>query len=120
MLGKRFEVRNFGVSGTTLLNHGDSPSRSKGRFRRRLRYQPQVVVIMLGTNDTKPQNWKLRGEFVADYKDLLGRFAMLPSKPRIFICHPVPVPGQGNYGIARPACRRRPRIDKIAQQMQTG
>ncbi len=35
---------------------------------------------MLGTNDTKPQNWKRRNEFIADDKDLLGQFAELPIK----------------------------------------
>jgi lysophospholipase L1-like esterase len=79
------------------------------------------VVIMLGTNDTKPQNWKFKGQFVADYKDLLGQFAKLPSKPRIFICRPVPVPGQGNYGINEAGVQAEiPLIDRIAQQMKAG
>ena len=121
MLGDRWDVRNFGVSASTLLNHGDKPYQKQEAFQAALQYEPQVVIIMLGTNDTKPQNWKLKGEFVADYKDLLGKFAKLPSKPRIFICRPVPVPGQGNYGINEAGVlEEAPMIDKIAQEMQTG
>ncbi len=121
MLGQRWQVRNFGVSGSTLLNHGDKPYQKQKAFQAALQYQPQAVVIMLGTNDTKPQNWKLKGEFAADYKDLLGQFAKLPSKPRVFICRPVPVPGQGNYGINEAGVlEQAPMIDKIAQEMQTG
>jgi len=30
------------------------------------------VVIVLGTNDTKPQNWKNKEHFVANYTDLIG------------------------------------------------
>jgi lysophospholipase L1-like esterase len=49
-----------------------------------------VVVIKLGTNDTKPQNWMYKDEFATDYADMIDRFAELPSNPRIWICHPVP------------------------------
>ena len=121
MLGERWEVRNFGVSGSTLLNHGDKPYQKEKAFQAALQYQPQVVIIMLGTNDTKPQNWKFKDEFAADYKDLLGQFAKLTSKPRIFICHPVPVPGQGNFGINEAGVREEsPLIDKIAKESQAG
>ncbi|MCE9552549.1 MAG: hypothetical protein K8T91_04115 [Planctomycetes bacterium] len=121
MLGERWEVRNFGVSGSTLINQGDRPYQKEGAFQAALKYQPQVVIIMLGTNDTKPQNWKLKSKFAADYKDLLEKFAKLPSKPRIFVCHPVPVPGQGNFGINEAGVREQaPMIDKVAQENQAG
>ena len=121
LLGARWEVRNFGVSGSTLLNHGDKPYQKEPAFQAALKYQPQVVIIMLGTNDTKPQNWKFKAEFAADYKDLLGQFAKLPSQPRIFICHPVPVPGQGNFGINEAGVREEaPLIDKLAQEVSVG
>ncbi len=99
MLGGKWEVRNFGVSGSTLLKHGDLPYQKQQAFQAALQYQPQVVIIMLGINDTKPQNWKLKDQFSAGYEDLVGRFARLPSKPRVFVCRSVPVPGQGNFGI---------------------
>jgi lysophospholipase L1-like esterase len=121
MLGERWEVRNFGVSGSTLLNHGDKPYQKQRAFQAALQYQPQVVIIMLGTNDTKPKNWKFKSEFAADYQDLLGQFAKLPGKPRIFISHPTPAPGQGNFGINDAGVREEaPLIDKIAQETQAG
>jgi lysophospholipase L1-like esterase len=121
MLGKQWKVRNFGVSGSTLLKDGDKPYQKQKAFQAALQYQPQVVIIMLGTNDTKPQNWKLKAEFTADYKDLLEQFATLPSKPRILICHPVPVPGQGNFGINEAGVREEaPLIDKVAQEIRAG
>jgi acyl-CoA thioesterase-1 len=99
LLGKAWEVKNFGVSGTTLLNGGDNPYQKTTAFADAKAYLPQVVVIMLGTNDTKPQNWKLKDQYVPDYKDLIEKFKALPSNPRIFIAMPVPVMGGGNYGI---------------------
>ena len=58
-----------------------------------------MVVIQLGTNDTKPQNWKHEAEFDADYRELVKSFQSLKSKPKVFVCRPVPVPGKGNFGI---------------------
>ena len=121
MLGGKWEVRNFGVSGCTLLNHGDNPYQKQGAFKAALAYKPDVVVIMLGTNDTKPQNWKHKDQFAADYKDQIGQFAALPGKPRIFICRPVPVPGSGNWGINEPGVKEEiPVIDKLAEETASG
>ena len=121
MLGAKWEVRNFGVSGSTLLNQGDKPYQKEKAFKAALDYKPNVVIIMLGTNDTKPQNWKFKDRFIADYKDLVEQFAKVPSKPRIFICRPVPVPGKGNYRINEPSLQEQsPMIDKVAQQMAVG
>lgn len=99
MLGEKWIVENFGVSGATLLNHGNHPYQKTGAFKKALASRPDVVIIKLGSNDTKPNNWKLKDEFVSDYKDLISQFAQLPSKPRIYVCYPAFVPGQGNYGI---------------------
>lgn len=116
MLGGKFAVENFGVGGSTLLNDGDKPYQKQGRCRKALQSNPDIVVIMLGTNDTKPQNWKLKDQFVADYKDLIGQFQKLPSHPKIFVCLPPPVPGKGNYGINEPALdEQMPMIKKVAQ-----
>lgn len=100
LLGERWQVRNFGVSGSTLMNAGDKPYQKEGAFKRALEFNPQVVVIILGTNDTKPQNWKHKDTFTADYQDLIGKFAALPSKPRIFISYPPYIAGKGNFGIS--------------------
>jgi lysophospholipase L1-like esterase len=99
MLGPGFSVTNFGVSGTTLLNQGDHPYQKTGQMKRSLASNADIVVIMLGTNDTKPQNWKLKEQFVADYKNMIDQFKALPSHPKIFICLPPFVPKTGNYGI---------------------
>ncbi len=121
MLGDRWQVRNFAVSGTTMLKEGDFPYWETNQFRLALDSRPDVVVIMLGTNDTKPQNWKHKDQYAADYKAMIGRFAKLPSKPRVFICLPPPVPGKGNFGINEEGVREEvPEIKKIARDEGTG
>ena len=121
MLGSPWEVGNFGVSNATLLNHGDLPYQQQRAFRAALDYQPHVVIICLGANDTKPLNWKFNNAFAADYKGLIEKFAALPSKPRIFLCHPIPVSGPGNYGITGQGVRQIiPMIDEIAREVNAG
>jgi acyl-CoA thioesterase I len=117
ILGPKWKVWNFGVSGRTVLKKGDHPYWDGNEIYNAKSYQPDVVVIMLGTNDTKPQNWSHRQDFVADYKDLVENFKTLASKPRVFICRPCPVFGEGNYGINESNLKiEMPLIDQIAAE----
>lgn len=90
LLGDAYYVKNFGVSGRTLLRNGDYPYWKEKTYQDALEFVPDIVIIKLGTNDTKPQNWKFKNEFEKDYSDLVESFLSLPSNPKIFICKPVP------------------------------
>ena len=121
LLGGKYYVGNFGVSGRTLLKKGDFPYWKEKKYQAALAMQPDVVVIMLGTNDTKPQNWKHEAEFVADYRELVQSFQSLQSKPKVFVCRPVPVPGAGNFGINESCVQLEiPRIDSLARELGCG
>ncbi len=121
MLGKNWSVKNFGVSGSTLLNAGDKPYQKEGAFKKALEFTPDVVVIMLGTNDTKPQNWAHKDQFTADYQDLIGKFAALSTKPRIFICYAPYIAGKGNFGITEEnTVAEFPLIDAAAKATKSG
>ena len=99
LLGDRWEVGNFGVSGRTLLKKGDFPYWKEKKYQEALKFLPDVVIIMLGTNDTKPQNFKHEKEFFDDYVELVNSFQGLASEPKIYVCRPCPVPDPGNFGI---------------------
>jgi len=94
LLGTNYVASNFGVSGTTLLRKGDSPYWNQSAFQQATNYKPNIVTIMLGTNDSKPQNWAYRDQFAGDLSAMIDLFANLPSHPRVLICLPVPA-----YGI---------------------
>jgi lysophospholipase L1-like esterase len=117
MLGDEWQVRNFGVSGATLLKKGDLPYWDQQAFKDALAFNPNVVIIKLGTNDTKPQNWKYKNEFAIDYADMIDRFAELASKPRIWICMPVPAYGE-RWGISETIIKNEviPLINRIARK----
>jgi lysophospholipase L1-like esterase len=86
MLGVTWKVENFGVSGTTLMTHANNPYQKYPMLQDALTSKADVIVIMLGTNDTKAANWPSKKEFfVGDYKDLIGKFKAMENKPRIFI-----------------------------------
>lgn len=121
LLGDKWKVGNFGVSGRTLLKKGDYPYWNEKAYQNALAFKPDVVIIMLGTNDTKPQNWKFESEFVADYTELVKSFLALESKPRVFVCRPCPVPGKGNFGINEANIQLEiPRIDALAAELKLG
>ncbi len=120
LLGSAWEVRNFGVNGVTLLKHGDNAYWNLQAFEEAKAFNPDVVVIKLGTNDTKPQNWKYKEEFIADYSALIKEFRSLPSKPIVFICLPAPAYGVRwdirdsviNAGVI-PMLKRVARLNKV-------
>ena len=105
-LGSGYWVRNFGVSARTLLNKGDHPFMQELAWRDALAFKPDVVVIKLGTNDSKPENWQYGSEFEHDLTQMIDSLCPLtpqlnkrgrptkkmvrPSHPRILLCTPVP------------------------------
>ncbi|WP_431423069.1 alpha/beta fold hydrolase [Bacteroides hominis] len=90
MLGDGYEVRNFGVSARTMLMKGDNPYMKEERYRQALDYHPDIVTIKLGTNDTKPQNWRYKSDFKKDMETMIRTLRALPSKPEIYLCYPIP------------------------------
>ena len=90
MLGDGYEVRNFGVSARTMLMKGDNPYMKEERYRQALDYHPDIVTIKLGTNDTKPQNWRYKSDFKKDMETMIRTLRALPSQPEIYLCYPIP------------------------------
>ncbi len=91
MLGNQWSVRNFGVSGATLLEKGDNPYLETLEFNLAHEFKPNVVVILLGTNDSIPVNWRYKSNYIKDYIALINSFKRIDSNPNIWICYPVPV-----------------------------
>lgn len=90
LLGTNYQTRNYGVGGRTLLRKGDFPYWNETAFKNATNYQPNIVTIKLGTNDSKPQNWRYKNEFARDLRSMIDVFAALPSHPKIYVCLPVP------------------------------
>ena len=87
-LGKDYWVKNFGVSGRTLLRQGDMPYMQEQAWQDAKDFDPDIVIIKLGTNDSKPQNWKYASDFKKDLRQMITE--LHPEHARIFICTPIP------------------------------
>ena len=88
MLGEAYWVKNFGVSARTLLNKGDNPYMNEKAYQDALAFNPNIVVIKLGTNDSKSFNWKYKADFTKDLQTMVDAFKALPSQPKIYLCYP--------------------------------
>lgn len=88
MLGQNYDVKNFGFSARTLLMKGNLPYMKEKMFQEAMTYNPNIVIIKLGTNDSKPQNWKHRKNFDKDLQTMINAFRELPAQPKIYLCYP--------------------------------
>jgi lysophospholipase L1-like esterase len=64
LIGKK----NFGVSASTVLSKGGHPYMETDAYQQSPSLQPDIVLIKLGANDSKPQNWKCKGDFYVETK----------------------------------------------------
>ncbi len=90
MLGDGYCVNNYGYSGRTVGSTADRPYANETLYQKSLAFQPDIVVFMLGSNDSKPFNWN-KTQFKKDYKALVETYRALDSRPRIYLVVPTPV-----------------------------
>lgn len=91
MLGDGYNVRNYGVSARTLLSKGDWPYVNEPEWTYAKDFRPDIVVLKLGTNDSKPQNWVHGDEFEADLRRMISQLKALDTKPEICLALPMKV-----------------------------
>lgn len=120
LLGDKWDVKNFGRSGATMVKKGDLPYDKTDEHKHALEFKPDVVVIFLGTNDSKPQNWKYKDDYAGDYKDLIAEFRKIDAKVRVYCCLPVPAYPPGAYGIRGDVIRDEtiPLVKGVAAETQ--
>ena len=90
LLGNGYHVKNFGVSGRTMLNKGDLPYQNELAWRDALAFRPDIVIIKLGTNDSKPENWQYNKGFTDDLQLMVDALKANKNNPRIILCTPIP------------------------------
>lgn len=117
LLGREHTVQNFGVSGTTVLKQSDHPYWGESAYTASGTFGPDIVIVMLGTNDTKPQNWTRQANFVTDYQDLVDHYRMLGAV--VYVATPPPVYGSGAFDIQPDVLANQvvPRVRQLATDM---
>jgi lysophospholipase L1-like esterase len=117
-----WEVGNFGDSGRTMLKGGGYSYWDSHLYKDALASNPNVVMIELGTNDSKRWLWNSKGaEFKSDYKAMVQSIQNLPSKPEIWIG--LLIPGEkADWDIFNSYLKDKvnPEIKEIALEMGLG
>ncbi len=85
LLGKDYSVSNFGVSGSCVQDTGDKPYLLTEMYQESLAYEADVLIFMLGTNDTKTQNWKGTEVFKEKYLEVLDSYLQGEKVPKVYL-----------------------------------
>lgn len=118
LLGPQWTVKNYGVSGTTMMKLGDRPYEKRAEYKAALDAKPDVVVIALGTNDSKPQNVDKHPEdFATSYHEMIQKFRAANPKAKIYACLPPPAFPE-HWGIRDSVITGKiiPAIEEIARE----
>lgn len=77
LLGLNYDVNNYGHASTTILKNGEDPYWHVTEHSHAIGYPRDIVVIMFGTNATRPVNWDDHSdEFEDDYISLINEFKL--------------------------------------------
>ena len=108
-LGEGWKVLNFGVNSRTArregkefdLRPGDLDYRKTLSYTKSLSCKPDAVILMIGTNDSKPPNWEETGDaFREGYAALVEDYLALDPRPVVVIGISPTVKGGGfTYGV---------------------
>ena len=120
-LGEEYEVRNFGYNDAAARFDADTPYVKKRVYQESLAWNPDVVLLMLGSNDTKKRNWDPE-IFRRDYRKIVESYLKLPSEPRLILIAPIQVHrvmGIPLLGLYPETMEEgvRPAIHEIAKEM---
>jgi alpha-L-fucosidase 2 len=115
LLGDQYTVMNLGRSATTMLKNGNFPYWTAKEFSNVFAFEPNIIIIKLGTNDTKPYNWNAE-KFIKSYQAMIDTFRTIPTNPKIYVCLPVPV-FKTKWGISDSTITKGviPAVKKIAK-----
>jgi lysophospholipase L1-like esterase len=117
-LGKGYAVVNYGVGSATASSKGNVPYIKSSAHKQLLKSNPDIVIVMLGTNDAKTINWTpaLQAIFKSEYKSLAQIYVNLPSHPIVFLVTPIGSIATGSNAVREPnmASQIRPQIREVA------
>ena len=118
LLGSNYLVRNFGVSGSTVSVNSTKPYMNQTAFQKAEDFDPQIVVIMLGTNDANPQIAQSEETFEADYSQLIRSFEALEGNQIVWIVKSPPIFSENSsYNNTYLSDTVLPKVDNVANQL---
>jgi lysophospholipase L1-like esterase len=117
LLGQNYTVANFGVSGTTVTTHSNMSYMDQPQFQQALAYHPDIIVIMLGTNDANSEISLDESSFENDYSQLINSLQELSGVQLIWVVKSPPIFTQNSsYNNTYLQNTILPEIDDLANQ----
>jgi lysophospholipase L1-like esterase len=119
LLGDEYIVRNFGASGASALTTALAPYTATSQYKASVDFKPDVVMIMLGTNDIKDENW-LTGKdaFEKDYAAIIDSYKTANPRAEIFVGIPPRIFMENVYGTRSPAILENEGIPAVKNVIQ--
>jgi len=96
LLGGRYRVTNYGLGGRSLLSTDTAPYTNDKFYKESQMANPDIVLIMLGTNDSSSDHWNA-DLYEKELIKLVGVYTRLPSKPKVYLLT-VPAARVANQG----------------------
>jgi len=82
-----YTVKNYGLSNRTLLSTGNFPYTEEDFFASSQSENADIYVIMLGSNDSKPQFWN-KEQFTEEYREFIKTYLDLEGAPAVYVMIP--------------------------------
>ncbi|WP_158973656.1 GDSL-type esterase/lipase family protein [Cellulophaga sp. L1A9] len=101
-LGNEYQVKNFGKGGATLIDGTNHPYFKKEQYKNSLKFTPDIVLIMFGTNDANVK-WCLdenrktefigtpQEEFKSQYVKLIKSYKHKNENAEVYVLTPLPI-----------------------------
>ena len=120
-LEDNYIVENFGVSGSSALYSAKTPWINTPEAKLAYEFKPDVLHIMLGTNDIKNENWDAgKNNFKDDYKKIVDGFKALNPNLKVYVGIPPRIHKENVFGTRSPKILEEegiPRIYEIAAEI---
>jgi lysophospholipase L1-like esterase len=118
LLGAAYSVANFGVDGSTVSLNSNRPYINQPECQKAEEFQPDIVVIMLGTNDANPNLTQYNDTFEDDYSKLVSSFQELESNPQIWVVKSPPIQNN-SFDLSAPILTQNviPHIENVANNL---
>ena len=101
-IGNAYQVKNFGKGAATIIDGSYFPYHKTTQYKEALKFSPDIVLIMFGTNDANPK-WSIdktrktnfkgspQEEFKSEYIQLINDFKSKNPQVEIYVLTPLPV-----------------------------
>lgn len=119
--GDDYEIGNFGKSATSALKTAKYPYVDTDEYKNSVEFNPDILVIMFGTNDIKNENWdEWSGNFIGDYVALINSYKIAKPNVKVYVGIPPRIFKENVIGQRSPAILENegiPAIYKVIEEV---